>query len=323
MSHRVRASIGALAVVSLAATAQAQSPAAPTADWTLPRTPDGRPDLQGVWSFATLTPLERPGTLAGREFLSDAEVTERNHNARIGGDQPPRPGNPGTYNAFWWDRGTSDGRTALIVDPPDGRLPALTPEAEQRAAARAEARRARGPADSWEDRSLAERCIHYRPLPRLPTGYNNHHQIFQTPGYVVILTEMIHNVRIIPLDGRPHIGAGISQWNGDSRGHWEGDTLVVETTNFSDKEIFRGSGANRHLIERFTRVDADTIEWEFTVEDPTTWTKPWTGMLPFSKVEGPIYEYACHEGNYGMESILAGHRADEKAAEEAAKQGSR
>ena len=312
MSHRVRASICALAVVSLAATAQAQPAAAPTAGWTLPRTADGQPDLQGVWSFATLTPLERPGVLAGREFLSDAEVAERNHNARIGGDQPPRPGDPGAYNAFWFDRGTSDGRTALIVDPPDGRLPALTPEAEQRAAARAEARRARGPADSWEDRNLAERCIHYRPLPRLPTSYNNHHQIFQTPGYVVILTEMIHNVRIIPLDGRPHIGAGISQWNGDSRGHWEGETLVVETTNFSDKEIFRGSGANRHLIERFTRVDADTIEWQFTVEDPTTWTKPWTGMLPFSKVEGPIYEYACHEGNYGLENLLAGARAEEQ-----------
>ena len=312
-----------IAVVLLVPAGMAgQTQTAAADSWTPSRTPWGDPDLQGVWSFATITPLERPREFAGRERLTDAEVGALNQGALTRGDEPPPPGDPGAYNAFWFARGESTGRTALIVDPPDGRLPPLTPEAQQRAAARAEARRGRGPADSSEDRNLAERCIHYRPLPRLPTSYNNNHQIFQTPSYVVMLTEMIHNVRIIPLDGHPYIDRGIRLWNGDSRGHWEGDTLVVETTHFSDEANFRGSGANRHLVERFTRVADDTIEWEFTVDDPTTWTRAWTGMLLFSRMEGPIYEYACHEGNYGMFNLLAGARAEEKAAA-AATQGSR
>ena len=214
------------------------------------------------------------------------------------------------------------------MDPPDGRIPPLTPEGQQRADAVAAAKRGRGPADSWEDRNLHERCLVYHSVPPLPTGYNNNYQIVQAPGLVAILSEMIHEVRLIPLDGRPHMGPNIRQWFGDSRGHWEGDTLVVDTTNFTDlndlnQRIRRGSGATLHVIERFTRVDTDKIDYQFTVDDPATFTKPWTATLPMAKIQGPIYEYACHEGNYGMSGILSGHRAQEKAAAGAAKTGSR
>jgi len=294
---------------------QAQSAAA--IGWTLSRTLDGQPDLQGVWSFATITPLERPDAYGAREFLTEEEVAAANRAAAIGTDvrgATPQADVTGAYNAFWWDRGGSTGRTSLIVDPPNGKVPSLTPAALRREAAADGLRRARGPADSWEDRSFAERCIQYRPLPRLPTGYNNNYQILQTPGYVVILVEMIHDHRIIPLDGRPHVGAHVRQLNGDSRGRWEGDTLVVETTNFTDKVGFRGARENLHLIERFTRIDRDTIDYQFTVSDETTWTRPWTGVLPLKRIEGPIYEYACHEGNVGMEGILSGARADDRAA---------
>ena len=246
--------------------------------------------------------------------LTDTEVAQLNLDARTRSDRAPKAGSTGTYNAFWWDWGESIGRSSLIIDPPDGRIPPLTPGGQARVAANDDARMRRSPADSWEDRPLAERCIQYRPLPRLPTGYNNHYQIFQTPGFVVLLTEMIHHVRVIPLDGRPHIDSQIRLWNGDSRGHWEGDTLVVETTNFSDKTSFRGSGANLHLVERFTRIGPERVAWEFTVEDATTWRQPWTGAIPFRRVEGPLYEYACHEGNYAMTNMLKGYRADEQAA---------
>ncbi len=326
MIHRFLAVLGALATVIAVASlapgpAVAEAQTAEADPWTLSRTPDGQPDLQGIWSFATITPLERPRALADRAVLTDEEVAALNQDAQTRFDRrdglTPEADVARAYNQFWWDRGQSIGRTSLIVDPPDGRVPALTPEARARVDA-VRVTRAR-PAHGPEDRPLAERCIQYRPLPRLPTGYNNNHHILQTPGYVVILTEMIHNVRIIPLDGRPHIGQGIRQWNGDSRGRWEGDTLVVETINFSDQTSFRGSGENLRLVERFTRVDADTIEWQFTVEDPTTWARPWTGMLPFTKVAGPIYEYACHERNYGMFNLLAGARAEERAPDKAAK----
>ena len=207
-----------------------------TANWTRPRTPWGDPDLQGVWSFATITPLERPTDLAAKADLTDNEVAQLNLTARTRNDRTPRAGSTGTYNAFWWDRGESIGRTSLIIDPADGRIPPRTPEGQARVEANNDARMRRSAAASWEDRRLAERCIQYRPLPRLPTGYNNHYQIFQTPGFVVLLTEMIHQVRVIPLDGRPHIDSKIRLWNGDSRGHWDGDTLVVETTNFSGQD---------------------------------------------------------------------------------------
>jgi hypothetical protein len=313
----VAIAVGLLGVVLLVVPPAAGQSAAD--GWVMPRTADGQPELQGAWSFANLTPLERPDELAGRELLTDEEVAARNADAstRASSDRRgelTRERDVGlAYNQFWWDRGTSDGRTSLIVDPADGRVP-YTPAGRERAAA---LRQFRGrPAHGPEDRGLQERCIQYRPLPRLPTGYNNHYQIVQTPNHVAILVEMIHAVRIIPLDGRPHVDDGVRLWNGDSRGRWEGDTLVVETTNFSDKTNFSGSGANLHLVERFRRVDADTVEYEFTVKDPGVWERPWTGMLPFTKTEEPIFEYACHEGNYGMTNLLVGARFEDRAIEE-------
>ena len=286
---------------------------------TPPRTPWGDPNLQGVWSYATLTPLERPAALAGREFFTPEEAAARD--AAVGVDRPPSPGDTGTYNALWFDRGkiSSNLRTSLIVDPPDGRLP-LTPEAQKRLAARAEDRRAH-PADSWLDRSAWDRCITYHGVPPISTGYNNTYQIFQTPGYVAILVENIHDVRIIPLDARPRLGDSIRQWNGDSRGHWEGSTLVVETTNYSDKTELRFP-ASRHTraVERFTRVDDNLIDYQFTIDDPTVYTRPWTAVRPMPRLQDyRIYEYACHEANYAMTGILGGAREEEKAAEEAAK----
>lgn len=288
---------------------------------TLPRTPDGHPDLQGIWSNATTTPLERPKKFGDKQTLTDEEAAalEEEVEALNNADRPPRAGDPGTYNEFWWERGTVINRTSLIVDPPDGRLPAWTQPAEARERARAEARRLRGPADSWEDRNLAERCI-TRGAPKLPGGYNNNFQILQTPDHVAILQEMIHEVRIIPLDGRPHVSPRVRQWLGDSRGHWEGDTLVVDTTNYNDNIRFnsyyccRGSGAHQHVVERFTRVDANTVDYRFTVEDLETFTRPFTVAVPMRKIQGPIYEYACHEGNVSMANILSGARAQERAA---------
>jgi hypothetical protein len=306
----------------------------------LPRTPDGQPDLQGVWDFRTITPLERPVALGAKEFFTEEEAAnfEKEENRRqdrdqidpeVGGLQYPA-GGVVPYNEFWYDRGNKivgTRRTSLIVDPPNGRLPPMTDEgkkrADQRAAGERETQLGRPRADSWEDRPLQERCIvglNAGP-PMTPGAYNNNFQLFQTPGYVVILNEMIHDARIIPLDGRPH--GRIRQWKGDSRGHWEGNTLVVDTTNFKRETSLPNSSANTHLVERFTRTDADTLLYEFTVEDPTMWTRPWTAVVPMRKSNDPIYEYACHEGNYAMAGILAGARAAEKAAEEAANKGSK
>jgi hypothetical protein len=327
MRNRHLASAVALAVVWLAplvVTAQAPSTAKTPrkVSGKLPRTPWGDPDLQGIWNDSTTTPLERPATLTGKEFLTPQEAAERDELANRTADGPPAPGDPGTYNAFWFDRGRSLQRTSLIVDPPDGRLPPYTPEAQKRLAARIESRRRQGPepADGPEDRNLAERCI-TRGAPKLPGGYNNNFQIVQTPQYVAILQEMIHEVRIIPLDRRPHVDGRIRQWLGDSRGHWEGNTLVVDTTNFDDRIIdnsfncCRGAGKNLHVVERFTRVDADTIDFTYTADDPSTWTKSWTASVPMARSDAPLYEYACHEGNYALPGILKGARAQEKAAE--------
>ena len=224
----------------------------------------------------------------------------------------PAGGSVGAYNDFWFDRGfnvVADRRTSLIVDPPDGRIPTLTPAGQQRAAERTAAR-AR-PAVTWEDRSLFERCV-TRGLPRLPGGYNQNLQILQTQEHVVILYEMMREARVIPLDGRPHLPAGVRLWHGDSRGRWEGDTLVVETTNFSPKNDFRGAAEGLRQVERFTRVDRDTIDHQVTVSDPATFTRAWTAAIPLRQTEAPMYEYACHEGNYGMEGIMAGARAEER-----------
>ena len=316
MSRRFVASLGALAiaigVVSLAPVGLAGQTAKTADTWKITKTPWGDPDIQGIWNFGTITPLERPDALADREFLTPEEVARLNEQSETRADDRPENAVRDVelaYNQVWWDRGTAIGRTSLITDPPNGKLPPYTAEGRKRR----EAQGNRG-YDSWESRSLNERCIVYRPVPVRSSGYNNNNQIVQTPGYVAMLQEQIHEIRIIPLDGRPHLGDGIRQWMGDSRGRWEGNTLVVETTNFNDKTNYEGSGGNRHVVERFTRVDADTMRYEFTVTDPTTWTRAWTGEVPWQKTEGPIFEYACHEGNYGMVNLLNGARVQEKAA---------
>ena len=304
------AAFAVVAVVSLMPVA-----AAGQSTW---ETPWGDPDLQGVWTNSTTTRLERPDDLAGQAFLSDEERIARDEERVRNSDQPPPPGQTGAYNSFWLERGYESERTSLIVDPPTGKLPTLMPsEARRRAAYNA----ARGtdPAGP-EDRSLYERCIS-RGMPgsMMPGFYNHNYQILQTPGYVVIVVEMIHDARIIPLDGRPHANQRIRQWLGDSRGRWEGDTLVVETTNLAQvagrtTTVF-GASETTHLVERFTRVDEDTIDYEFTLTDPTEYHSGWTASIPMTDLGGPLYEYACHEGNYGLENILAGARAAEKAME--------
>ena len=282
---------------------------------TPPRTAWGDPDLQGVWSYASLTPLQRPAEFADKEFFTPEEAAARNTAASA--ERQPKPGSVGSYNALWFDRGSVDPklRTSLIVDPPNGRLPPLTAEGQARVAAKAERRRAH-PADSWLDLAAWVRCITYHGVPPVSTGYNNTYQILQTPNYVAILVENIHDVRIIPLAGRPWLDERIRQWNGDSRGHWEGSTLVVETRNFSDKTVHRFP-SSRHLraVERFTRVDENTIHNEFTIEDPTTYTKAWTAVRSMPRLHDyEIYEYACHEGNYSMSNILSAARTEEREA---------
>jgi len=302
-----------------------------TKTWVQPRTPDGQPDLQGVWTNVTLTPLERPPEFANKPGLTAKEAAEyekRTIQQQSHDNATDRRG----YNEFWAERGTTvaeGGRTSLIVDPPDGRIPPLTPQAQKAEEARARFMQ-QHPADGPESLDLSARCImrldtsinHHADrsgVPMLPDAYNSNFQIVQTPGYVAILHERIHDVRVIPLDGRPHVPPSVRTYLGDPRGHWEGDTLVVDTTNFTDKYNYRGSGPNLHLTERFTRVDANTINYEFTMDDPTTFTKPWTARIPMKATDDLIYEYACHEGNYSMTDSLAGARAEEKKTAEAAK----
>lgn len=342
MSRPFLAFIAAVALVAPASVAgQAERPESRprTALRTSLRTPLltswGHPDLQGIWDFATITPLERPKELAGKEVLTAEEALEfeqrtlqqRNPDRRDGGAQADVGR---AYNRFWWDFGTSvvkTRQTSLIVDPADGRIPPLTAEGQKRADARAVVRQraATGP----EDRNLWERCIMGANAgpPMVPGPYNNFVQLFQTPEYVVIFNEMINdarvvkidNARVVPLGARPHLPPNIRLWKGNSRGHWEGATLVVDSANFRDESNFRGASASLHLVERFTRLDADTLLYEFTVNDPVTWTRPWSARIPMRKSEGPIFEYACHEGNYGMFNMLTGARAEEEAAEGTAK----
>lgn len=301
--------------------------------WTQPRTADGQPDLQGNWSNSTLTPLERPREFANKQFLSEAETVELETRLAKQGDwdrpgAPPQPGTGLGYNYLFWDAGTKlariDGRglTSLIIDPPDGRIPPLTPDAQKREAARRAARSKRGRADSWLDLNLAERCL-TRGSPKLPGGYNNNVQIVQTRDSVMIMSEMLHEVRVIYLDGRPHVPGNVRLWQGDSTGHWEGDTLVVDTTNYRDEVRFASfnccgpSGEGLHIVEHFRRVGENAIDFRYTVDDSSTYTKPWTVAVPMNRIDEPLYEYACHEGNYAMEGILKGARAEEKAADEA------
>ena len=313
--------------------------------WETPRLPDGRPDLQGVWDFQSLTPLQRPedqdkAVLTAEEIAAvEAAAAENNAAANAPSevrDEPlPVGGNVGGYNRYWVDQDASvveDGRTSLIVDPPTGRLPALQPGVdlielslgEDRPGTRPVRARAAGiGADSYEDRGLAERCLlgFNSGPPIVPAGYNQNIQIFQTPDHLVVLNEMVHDARIVPLDGRGHLPEGVRQWMGDSRGYWDGDTLVVETTNFSDKTAsFNpsvatavGTGTTLRLTERFSRVADDTLLYEYTVDDPNSFTAPFTVALPMKRGDG-MYEYACHEGNYGLLNILAGARAAEREA---------
>ena len=316
-----------LAPVSLAG----QAAPARAKTWTPPRTPDGQPDLQGMWTNATITPFERPAALAGKPFLTEAEAfaleqqaAERRQSAD---DRPPRPGDVGNYNDFWFDSGTkvvSTRQTSLVVDPPDGKVP-VTPAAEKRRDYNLTN------VDSYEAMSPWDRCITRGPGRMFPAGYNNAYKIVQTPGYVVILQEMIHEARIIPVDGRPHVDKSVRLWTGDPRGRWEGNTLIVETTNFNDKGWIATNGASARirgvphsdalrLVERFTRVDADTISYQVTIEDPNVYTRPWTVAIPLVRDEGyQMFEYACHEGNRAIGHILSAARAAERAATDAAK----
>ena len=333
----------AVAVAALALVALAPSLAA--AQSGVPATPWGDPDIQGVWDYRTLTPLERPVELGDKAYLTEEEAAEleretlarnerllnRERQQATASDQVDRreDGTPGFYNNFWLDRGTTaigTRRTSLIVEPSNGRMPALTAPAASRAASAeaarvAQVRRGMLPAASYTDLDAGDRCIqHAKAGPPLSTGgYNNNVQIFQIPGYVVLLAEQNYDARIIPLDGRPHVASGIRQWMGDSRGRWEGDTLIIETVHFNGKHDQIGrpllsSGENLRLVERLTRMDADNLMYEYTVDDPTIWTSAWTAQHPMKLNPDPLYEFACHEGNYGLEGILAGSRAEEAEA---------
>jgi hypothetical protein len=292
-------------------------PAGENGHGKVPRTPWGHPDLQGAWTNATTTPLERPAQFAGKERLTDEERQALDARAAQGADRKPRAGDTGAYNSFWLDNGTALNQTSLIVDPPDGRLPPLTPDAKKREEALEIARRQ--PAGSWEDLNLFERCL-TRGMPgaMMPGFYNHNYQILQTPTYVAFQVEM-SGYRIVPIDGRAHVSSTILQWLGDSRGRWDGDTLVVETTNLTDRvherrrsnTVFGGSGQTT-MVERFTRVDADTIDYRFTVTDPATFTRPWTASIPMRKIDSPIFEYGCHEANYSLPNILRGARLEER-----------
>jgi hypothetical protein len=307
----------ALMVVSFAPapSGQTRQPSA------VPRAADGHPDLQGTWDFAQLTPFERPGDFANKDSLTDEEAEEfaqkrietRNKDKRDGGAAADVER---AYNDFWWDFGTRVAKqTSLVVDPPDGRVPALTPAAQQRAAAR------RGKYDNPEERPLAERCIvgFNSGPPMVPSAYNNNMQIVQTRDHVVIHNEMVHSARVVDMNARTHPPAEIRYLTGHSFGRWEGDTLVVDTANFSQDPGFRGATRGLHLVERFTRVDATTLRYEFTVDDPATWSRPWSASIPMVRTDELMYEYACHESNYGLEGVLKGARYQDAQAEKATK----
>jgi hypothetical protein len=323
---------------ALAQSVDAKAAKTDTKTWTQPRTSDGQPDLQGVWANNVVTPLERPKELAGRPLLTEQEMAALKRKAQelfradadaafgdtfflsvlanVQGTKSgfqSTDGGTGDYSTVWLVERNWDNRTSLITDPSDGRLPALTPAGQDRQAT-ASAKRNKIP-DGPEDRSLSERCITFG-APRLGAGYNSYYRIVQSRDTVAIQMETIHDMRVIPLDGRPHLASTVQSWLGDSRGHWEGNTLVVDTTNYK-AGAFMNASEKLHVIERFTRTGPESLKYEVTVDDPATWTKPWTAMIPLSHSRDAIYEYACHEGNLGMQGILKGARAEEKAAEAA------
>jgi len=324
--HRL---MGVLAAVILAVPAMAQTASSKGAG-NVRRTPDGHPDFEGIWSNAVSVPLERPKDLGAKEFLTDEDIAAGRTvkgRAKEGADTRfcvgcAQAGTPEDVHydssQFGLDRDQADiaptRRTSLITGT-EGRVPPLLPEAKARAAQRA-AKNAKHEFDGPENRPLSERCIlmNQEVVPMLPGGYNNNLEIVQGDGYVTIMTEMNHSVRVIPTDGQPHAPTAIRQWRGDSRGHWEGDVLVVDVTNFSDRNPFRGSSDRLHVVERFSAINKDTIRYQFTVEDPTTWDKPWSAELDMPRVKGPIYEFACNEGNLGMADTLSGARHAEEVA---------
>ena len=331
---------------SLLATAQAAEPAksakAETKKFVAPKTEFGQPDLRGVWNFSSDTPLERPAQYKDREFFTAEEVAAQRAKVKERFDEAAKPsdlsskatasGDPGGYNQFWVESAAQDAnlRTSLIVDPPNGRMPPMQPGVKIEAGGLGPDTGGQRPVrfrvggvrkDGPEDRGLSERCLmgFNSGPPFMPSMYNNNVQIFQTKTHAVLMTEMIHDARIVPLDNRAHVDATITPWSGDSRGHWEGDTLVVETTNFTDKiQSFRaaGTGKSFKLTERFTRIGKDRVDYQFTVDDPATFTKPITVLVPMIRADGDLYEYACHEGNYGMGNILSGARKEESDAAE-------
>jgi len=297
---------------AVARSSRAATAAAKTS--SVPRTADGRPDLQGTWDFAQLTPLERPSEFAGKDTITEDEAEqfaqrriETTHKDRRDGGAAADVER--AYNDFWWDFGTRiAAQPSLVVDPPDGRIPPLTAAAQERIEKR------RNHFDNPEERPLAERCIlgFNSGPPMVPSAYNNNVQIVQTAAHVLILNEMIHSARIVDLSGRPHPPGTIRYLTGDSTGRWDGDTLVVDTTNFSIEGGFRGASKNLHLVERFARLDRNTLRYEFTVDDPATWTRAWSASIPMTRTDELIYEYACHEGNYALEGVLKGARYEEK-----------
>ena len=299
----------------------AQSPSSPAPRSILPRTPWGHPDLQGIWTTETLTPLERPAALANKAVLTEEEAAELERRTDASrADGPPREGDPGTYNRFWTEAGTRvvhDRRTSLIIDPPNGRIPWRAGRREE--SERVEASYGQGAFASYTDLDTGERCITDGPTLVPLQGYNMNFEIVQSPDHVVVVHEMFHQQAVIPLDGRPHIGNGLGQWLGDARGHWEDNTLVVETTNFADvsnyrwARLWRSSRRTLRLVERFTRLDQNTIDYRFTVEDPTMFVHTWTAAVPMTRIRGPVYEFACHEGNYSIRNMLSGARARDSA----------
>jgi hypothetical protein len=309
-----------------------QSPASASKPYTAPRNSFGQPDFEGAWANNNATPLQRPPQWADKELLTDAELEavkssvrelEKDGDALFGdelivdaveGKQKPQSHDTqtGNYNGFWLPPREFERRTSLIIDPPNGRIPPQTPEAQARRAAVAEQRRLH-PADGPANRGLSERCITFG-VPRLTAAYSSVFQVVQSPNEVVFVMETIHDARVIPLDGRPHLPSGLTQWDGNSRGHWEGDTLVVDTTGFSPKSDMMGSSSGLHLVERFTRVAPDVLQYDVTMNDPSTWTQPWTVRLSLKESKEPLLEYACHEGNLGMFGILSGARKEEADA---------
>lgn len=334
MNHRVLVSVAALTVLTagvllatLPAARDALSAAAGTGTsaeaYTSPRTPDGQPDLQGFWTNSTYTPLERPSDVT-KEFYTPEEAAAAEQRAAAREGEQTEPGTAADvhydFTQFGLDRSQAmlarNLRTSLIVDPRDGKLPPLSAEGKRRAAEREEASKGIGRWDSAETNQLDDRCIIMAGAgpPMLNAGYNSNYHIVQMPGYVMILVEMIHDARIIPLDGRPQPSRDVRQWMGTSQGRWDGNTLVVETTNFNGKNPLRGSSENMRVTEYFTRVADDAIAYRFTVEDESTWVTPWTAEMPMKKTNGPIFEHACHEGNYGLYNTLVGARLEDKKA---------